>query len=552
MLGGTRPIDPAESPDVRTRSDLPDQGYRLTIRPSEPIRIEASSKPGAVNAQRTLTQLIDQSAGSVPCLEIDDAPAFATRGVLLDISRCRVPRMDHLRSVIALLGSLKINHLELYTEHAFAYRTHEQVWQGCSPITPDELRRIDTWCSEQGIELAANQNCFGHMTRWLTHQRYAQLAETHGPFSFWGMRRTGPFSLCPTDPGSLALVEDLLAQQVACVRSGLVNVGCDETQDVGSGRSRPEVERDGFASVYAGYVARVAAIARSLGRRAAFWADVALMHPEALELLPTSMLALAWGYEPTTDFASWCETLGDAGFESWVCPGTSAWRSITGRTSAMRGNLASAVTGGLTGGASGLMMTDWGDLGHRQVWPISLNALAQAADAAWTGRTDPPASTTIGARVFGDPSGRTAGWLDELGDADAPLRAIAGRPDAAGTPRPLANASALFTELHPPAPELGTAGTLAQWDEVAARLADLGGRIPAGAGPLIAEELALAHAEAAWAADVARHRRGGTARDLRARLDRLIASHRRLWLVRSRVGGLDESMAHLDRLRGQL
>src|SRR4029079_2166283 len=100
--------------------------------------------------------------------------------------------------------SLKFNHLELYTEHTFAYRGHEEVWRDWSPMTPAEVRELDTYCSSRGVRLVANQNCFGHLERWFAHPRYAGLAETLGDWVFENeherFHRTGPFSLCPTDP----------------------------------------------------------------------------------------------------------------------------------------------------------------------------------------------------------------------------------------------------------------------------------------------------------------------------------------------------------------
>mgnify|MGYP000176149182 CR=1 FL=1 len=147
-----------------------------------------------------------------------------------------------------------------------------------------------------------------------------------------------------------------------------------------------------------------------------FWADIALEHPEALAALPDDLIALAWGYEPDSPFARWCIQLRSVGREVWVCPGTSSWRSITGRTSERRENLLSAAREGLAHGASGWLVTDWGDLGHRQQWPVALNALAEAAHRAWSGTAvyDPRAASL---HVFGDRTLALADWLDRLGDA---------------------------------------------------------------------------------------------------------------------------------------
>ena len=230
------------------------QGYELTIAAAT-VEIESATPAGLGNALATLTQIFAQAEREgdvlvVPALRVVDWPTFATRGVMLDVSRDRVPTMRQLYETVELLASLKLNHLQLYTEHTFAYEGHEDVWSGWSPMTPDEVMRLDEYCRARGVELAANQNCFGHLASWLRHPKYAHLAETHGEWVFDCWPRSGPFSLCPTDPKSIGLVEEMLGQLLPCFQSGLVNIGCDETYDIAYGRSKEEVERRGRASVY--------------------------------------------------------------------------------------------------------------------------------------------------------------------------------------------------------------------------------------------------------------------------------------------------------------
>ena len=72
---------------------------------------------------------------------------------------------------------LRFNELQLYAEHTFAYKEHSTVWNNASPMTAAEVCLIDDYCTGRGIELVANQNSFGHLERWLKHDRYRALAE---------------------------------------------------------------------------------------------------------------------------------------------------------------------------------------------------------------------------------------------------------------------------------------------------------------------------------------------------------------------------------------
>ncbi len=541
--------------DAPTRLDadrsLPPEGYRLHIDTSRGVVVNSATPAGCAHAQRTLAQLRTQYPDTLPPLRIEDAPALTTRGVMLDISRSRVPTMDSLLSQTDLFASLKLNHLQLYVEHAFAYHGHEQVWQGADPITPDELTRLDAHAASLGVDLAANQNCFGHMARWLNLPRYAPLAETHDGFDFYGIPRRGPFSLCPTDPASLELTRDLLSQQIPCVSSGLVNIGCDETADLGAGRSRDAIAQHGRTRVYMDYVASVCEIARSLGARPMLWGDIALSEPDAVGELPQDAIALAWGYEPDSPFDDWGRTLAASGRDWLACPGTSSWRSFTGRTTQRRQNLDQAVHAAIEHAAQGMLMTDWGDLGHRQQSPIALLAIAEGAQATWNpgAPVDPRA---VSLHVFSDPSLRVADWIAQLGDADNNLRDRSGVRVAGGHVLPLRNASALFEHLHPSGARTHLPIHAEPWRDVLDRIEALSRSRPSGLTAPLADRLGHTLNIARFSALLAiGERESGaiTTRDLEPALEAIIREHQRLWLTDSRPGGLTESVEFFESLR---
>ena len=186
-------------------ASIPPQGYRLQITPQR-VHLTASDAAGLFYGVMTLKQMLRQSAGELPCGQIDDYPDFPSRGVMLDISRDKVPTLETLFALIDELAEWKINHLELYTEHTFAYRNHREVWAQASPMTGEDILRLDAYCRERFIELVPNQNSFGHMHRWLKLPRYRHLAECPDGFDWpWGGRSDEPFSLNPTDP-ALSLI----------------------------------------------------------------------------------------------------------------------------------------------------------------------------------------------------------------------------------------------------------------------------------------------------------------------------------------------------------
>ena len=260
------------------------QGYLLTVGP-ERIDIAGHDEAGAFYGAMTLRQIARQARdGVLPCLRIADHPDIAHRGVMLDVSRDRVPTMETLFGLVDLLSEWKVNQLQLYTEHTFAYRDHREVWADWSPMTGEQVMELDAYCRDRYVELVANQNTFGHLARWMVHPRYRPLCEDDDPAVFHPHR--GLYgTLCPTDPGSIALVDELLEELLPHFTSRQVHIGCDEAR-IGLARSRRIVEERGAGPVYLDYVRQVHELVRRRGRTTQLWGDVLINHPELAAELP--------------------------------------------------------------------------------------------------------------------------------------------------------------------------------------------------------------------------------------------------------------------------
>ncbi len=535
------------------------QGFVLHV-DARGARVEAPSPAGVRHGLGALVQLRHaceaMGVASVPACTMHDAPAIATRGVMLDVSRCRIPTMREFASLLDELSELRCNHVQLYVEHTFAYAGHEEAWRGWSALTPDELRTIDGWAHERGIELAMNQNCFGHMQHWLRLPAYAHLAETHGDWVFaeaWP--RSGPWSLCPTDPASLGLVRDLLSQQAACVRGPLCNINCDETYDIAFGRSAGQVRERGRERVYLEFVSQVCDVVRGLGKVPMLWADIALSHPHCLHDWPAGAIALAWDYEGDDKFAAWGEKLAERGIAWWACPGTSSWCSFVGRTQERRANVRQAVAGALRHGAQGVLVTDWGDFGHWQTWAITQHALGHALRAAWSGHADDDdASADLLA------GGSLAAQLDALGDIDLHLREVGLPLSRPGVQGRLRNQTALFADVRLAWEDLRTLTDVEPWERALAALRACMRSDRAHRHTPLHDELqhTVACAEFALLRAIARRTCASAMQspqrgDLLARSEALAKEHVRLWLQRSRVGGLEQSLrAWLGPVRAEL
>ncbi|MDP6490417.1 MAG: glycoside hydrolase family 20 zincin-like fold domain-containing protein [Kiritimatiellia bacterium] len=106
----------------------PEQGFELTLSEAKRL-LAAGGEAGAFYGMLAVTQLIEQFGATPPALTISDAPDFPARGVMLDVSRCKVPTMATCKQLIDRLAGMRLNQLQLYTEHTFAFSAHQAVWQ---------------------------------------------------------------------------------------------------------------------------------------------------------------------------------------------------------------------------------------------------------------------------------------------------------------------------------------------------------------------------------------------------------------------------------------
>lgn len=356
--------------------------YTMTIN-AEGVLIEGDSSAACFYAICTLIQIINQSGLHLPHLHIEDYPDFARRGVMLDISRDKVPSMATLYALVDQLASWKINEFQLYTEHTFAYRKHRSVWRYASPMTGEQIMALDAYCRERFIDLVPNQNSFGHWHRWLKHSEYQHLAESPDGIDLHIMLERAPFSLSPAVPESLQLLDELYSELLPYFSSQYCNVGCDETFDLGKGRSQQLCQEQGVGRVYLNFLTQVSKLVEKHGRTMQFWGDIILQHPELVSALPKNAVALEWGYEADHAFDADGAQFAAAGIPFYVCPGTSSWLTLVGRTHNMIGNLENAAAQGIKHGAIGFLNTDWGDLGHWQPLPVSYAGYAYGAALSW-------------------------------------------------------------------------------------------------------------------------------------------------------------------------
>ena len=544
LTGATVPNRPATRlPDP----SLPAQGYELHIS-SDSVEVVAADEAGFFYGETTLAQLAEVHDGVLPEGVVRDHPDLMVRGVMLDISRDKVPTTARLHALIDRLASMKINQVQLYSEHTFAYRNHHEVHAAASPLDAYEIRELDAYCRARHIELVPNQNCLGHMNRWLAHERYRPLAiEPEGFVDPYGIARE-PMTIEPNDPRSIELVRELLAELLPLFESRRVHVGLDEAWELPPGRM------DDFLA----WAATLRGLPELAGREMLLWGDMFSGQANLIARLPAGVTVCEWGYDDWYPFDERCAALASAGVPFWVAPGTSSWMSILGRVTNARNTCRRAAEAALAHGAVGYLNTDWGDLGHLQQPVVSEPGFAYGAAVSWCleSNADLDLAAALSAHVFHDPTGGLAEAVLSLGDAHRLV-----------TPQ-FPNMSTLVMNLYYPQLPVGrglTKGLMAgELDEVErcferAREAAASSRPERPDAPLLRDEVAFGIDLVGLLLRDARARLGtdgfleSVPQEERARLgadlDALTERYRLLWLANNRPGGLEDSVRWLTNLR---
>lgn len=364
-------------------------GYRVKI-DSKGILLEAESTAAAFHGLQTLLQIATQSpAGKLPLIYVDDWPDFQDRGVYYDVCRGRVPKLERLIEQADLLARYKINHLQLYIEHTFSFRGHPNIGRGASPLTSEDILRLDAHCRDRHIELVPSLASFGHLAPVLKHRQYSHLAEDPNK----------PWSLSPANPKVYDFLESLFAEFLPCFSSDRFNVCCDETWDLGSGQSRDLCNRRGKGRVYLDHIIKLRRLAMKYGKRIMFWGDIIRNYPDLIKEIPKDVTVLDWGYSHNHDYAS-IRDFKKADLEFYVCPGTSSWVSLFPRIHEAFANIHGFSKAGKRNGARGLLNTDWGDNGHYNFMEFSWHGYLFGAEQAWNVNADRKSFTERFTRLF--------------------------------------------------------------------------------------------------------------------------------------------------------
>lgn len=264
------PGDAAEnSVELRLDPQLPPEGYRITVRERRAL-VAGGGPAGVFWGAQTLRQLLGPDAfrraplrrtgWQLPETEIQDAPRFAWRGLMLDVSRHFMPKDGVLR-YLDLMAAHKLNvfHFHLTDDQGWrieikrypkltetgSWRARTKFGHRASPLwedkphggfyTQDDIREIVAYATERHIAVVPEIDIPGHSQAAIA--AYPELGNTDvidtTSLSVWDTWGVSKNVLAPTD-NVLRFYEGVFEEVLglfpadAVAFSEFVHVGGDE------------------------------------------------------------------------------------------------------------------------------------------------------------------------------------------------------------------------------------------------------------------------------------------------------------------------------------
>ncbi len=384
---GYAPALPGDGAALRLRLDASGGGaeeYELTVSATG-IVLAAAEETGLFYGLQTLRQLAASCGPEIPALIIRDRPAIPVRGFYHDVTRGRVPTRESLQRLIDRMAYYKLNQLQLYVEHTFAFRHCSELWAGSDALNAEDIIALVRYGKERGVELVPSLSCFGHCYTLLRCKRFEHLNEldvraSERPFS--QIDRMAHYTLDCRSPEALALITSMLDEYLDLFDSGLCNICCDETFDLGKGRNSEVAAAAGTESLYCDFVQQLITHVNRHGKTALFWGDIVGKTPEILKRFSGDFTLLDWDYSPELEYCQ-AQRYEQRGVPYYVCAGTQAWNTALPRIDAAAANIRKAAVTAARHHAAGMLTTDWGDYGHFNQPVNSIYGMALGAAAGW-------------------------------------------------------------------------------------------------------------------------------------------------------------------------
>ena len=194
-------------------------------------------------------------------IEGENRTPFTTLGIMLDVSRNMVMKVDALKRWFRLLALAGHNTVMLYTEDTYELEDEPVFGYMRGGYTFEEIRELDEYAKKLGIELIGCIQTLGHMEQTLQWSEFNNIRDTRSV-------------MLADQPETFVLIEKMIKFWAEALSSKRIHIGMDETHDLGRGvfLDRYGYER-GF-DIFNRHLAKVNELCQKYDLQPQIWSDM--------------------------------------------------------------------------------------------------------------------------------------------------------------------------------------------------------------------------------------------------------------------------------------
>jgi len=193
--------------------------------------------------------------------EIYEDNHFKTMGVMIDTSRCGVPKVSSINKMIDYLAAMGYNMVMLYTEDTVELENYPYFGYMRGRYTKEELKSIDDYAFEYGIEVIPCIECYGHMEKYLIWPEAEKIKDTAGV-------------MLAREEKTFTFLDELISTVSSCFRSKRIHIGMDEAWDMGRGKF---LDKHGYVppiEIFNEFMTRLIEITNKYSLEPMMWSDM--------------------------------------------------------------------------------------------------------------------------------------------------------------------------------------------------------------------------------------------------------------------------------------
>ncbi len=246
--------------DIRFSSD----GIEVDIEKGDCLSVSLCEDGGKIIYSKDVEifrALAHISREGIGC-DIVEKPCFDCNGLMLDVSRNGVMRVDAVKLILRRLALMGLNLMMLYTEDTFEVEGYPYFGYMRGGYKKTELRMLDDYAYALGIEMIPCIQTLGHHSKILRWTLAMGSIADSGDVLLVGEEKTYRY------------IEQIMKDASEPYRSKRIHIGMDEAGSLGKGRYKALHGDEPQYDIFRKHMDRVQDIAAKLGLHPMIWSDM--------------------------------------------------------------------------------------------------------------------------------------------------------------------------------------------------------------------------------------------------------------------------------------